>query len=103
MAINTISITRKLNQTVANSKKFDGLARSAAETRLAFAKIGLMKDIDESKISQDIVAACENPSITQKDIISKGNVASAIGFNQGAEPIEELKEVLSENIGMSDK
>ncbi len=103
MPINTISITKKLNQTVANSKKFEGLARSAAETRLTFAKFSLMKDIDESTVSKDIVAACQNPSITQKDIISKGNIASAIGFNQGAEPIEDLKEVLSEGIGMNDK
>ena len=48
--INTISIRSKI-QKAAQGKRFEGLARSAANTRLIFAKLALVKAIDD-----DIVA-----------------------------------------------
>ena len=103
MAINTISIKKKLNQSVANSKKLEGFARVTANTRFIFALKQLEKDIDESEVSKEVVAACDNPAITQKDIISKGNIASAIGFYEGAKPIENLKEVILDSVSMESK
>jgi hypothetical protein len=103
MVINTISIKKKLNESVASSKRFQGLAKNAANTRFVFALKGLEEDIDNSEVSKQVVAACENPAITQSEIISKGNIAAAIGFYEGAEPIENLKEVLKESISMDEK
>ncbi len=103
MPINEISLRRRLNQTVASSKRMEGFARVAANTKYQFALRDLEKNINEDPVSKEITEACKNPSITQKDIISKGNIASAIGFHVGSEPIEELKDLLVENIQMDDK
>lgn len=102
MPINEISIKAKLQNAI-QGKRFEPFIRNAANTRFVFARADLMEDIDESKVSKDIIEACNDPSTTQEDIISKGNVAAAIGFYKGAEPIEDLKQFLFNNIRMSDK
>lgn len=100
--INEISIKSKLNKAM-TGKKFEGLARSAANTRFVFAKQNLLEEYDDDKVVKELSAASSNPSIQGSSIVSKGNIIAFLGLPPGSHPEEGLRDYLKNNISMDNK
>ncbi len=97
--VNQINLTKKL-QTTLQAKKFVGFVQNAANTRFVAAKQNMLEELAEHPVSKEIEEACANPAITQSDLISKGNIASAMGFFKGSNPVEVLSLYLKNNTTM---
>ena len=84
-----------------NVESFVGFARSAANTRLVFARRALLEDFDEHLVTREIKGGSQDPQ-DQQNISStlggRGNLFTFIGFNFGENPIEELRAFIQDNI-----
>lgn len=95
VVFNKISINKKLSDSI-KSTRFKGLATRAATTRFVFAKSAMIEAFNEHPVTQEIEAG----TTAQGGLLSKGNIFSFIGFNQGDEPTEKLRSYLESNVRM---
>lgn len=84
-----------------NVESFVGIARSAANTRLIFARQALLKDFDEHLVTQEIKGGSQDPQ-DQQNVSStlggRGNLFTFIGFNFGEDPVKELRAFIENSI-----
>ena len=101
--LNTITMKKKL-ENLAQSKRYVGLMKSAANTRLVTAKNDLLEEFDDNIVVKEIIESSKNPSITESEIVSKGNITSYIGLSpgQGQEQMTEVKSLLKNGIYTGD-
>jgi hypothetical protein len=91
---NKISIQNKIAKTFKESR-YKNFAYNAANTRFIAAKQNLIEDFDENPVNKEILAG---PVTADSNFLERGNLFSFIGFNNDAEPVQELRDFLVENI-----
>ncbi len=101
--INTIAINKKL-QNAAQTNRYVGLMKSAANTKLVFAKNELIDEFNCNEVVKEMVDSSLEPSISKSSIVSKGNLTSFIGLapGQGAEQVKKMETILKNETRMSD-
>jgi hypothetical protein len=92
IGFNEISIKKKVNQTLSQSR-YQGLARNAANTRFVAAKQAMLEDFDEHPVTKEMVAG---PYATENvgGVLPYGNLPAFLGNENSAADVEELRNIL---------
>ena len=81
-----------------SSKVFKDLAYKKAEERAEEAKKELLKEFEESKITQELQAGSGNMKNISRNLLGlpygKGSLFGFIGFNHGDDPVSEVRSYL---------
>ena len=97
--LNEISIRSKIIN-ASKQKQYAGLASSAANTRLVFAKQSFFRNFDNNEITRELL---QDPTVDGSSLVSHGNLVSFLGLPNGESDIAQLKLFLDENISMENK
>jgi hypothetical protein len=100
--LNAITINKKL-QTLAQSKRFEAFARNAANLRFVTAKQQMLENYDEDPVIKELKDSSEDPSITESEVVSKGNLTAFLGFYPGEHPEQKLRDFIKANTIMQPK
>ncbi len=100
--INEVELNKKF-ESLAKSKRYTNFMWGAANTRTIAAKNALLDELDENIVIQEIVSSSKDPSISNSEIVSKGNLTAFLGLEagQGEGQINGLKTVINANISTS--
>lgn len=90
---NEVSIRSKI-VSAAKKRQYVGLARSAANTRMVFAREQLLKDFDSHEVTKELL---QDPSKEGSALVSKGNLVSFIGFEDASLEVGKVRDFLREN------
>lgn len=93
-----INQLRKTLGSAAQNRSLQNLAFQNAKQVFQKEKKQLLHDIDNHEVSKEISEG--NTATHRLGILSKGNLFSILGFNEGDKPIENLKEIIDENISI---
>lgn len=102
--VNTISINAKMKNAL-GTKKFQGLARTNANTRLVFAKGALLKDFDGHTVTKELLRPPnQDDAAGDKSELIKaehGNLSSFIGFEDASIEIAKLRNFIDDKIELN--
>jgi hypothetical protein len=93
---NEISIRSKL-VTAAKKKQYVGIARSAANTRLVFAREAMLAEFDKHPVTKELL---QDPSKEGSSLVSHGNLVSFIGFEDASLEVGTVREFLREGVSL---
>ena len=99
-SINYDSIRRKIESAIANSIKIKRLAYVKAYGRYMTAKRAMLKEFDRSNITQELISGPNALNISGT-LDGYGNLFSFIGFEQGDNPTEALRQLLELGTSMT--
>lgn len=79
-----------------SKNQFAGLAKGAATSKVNAAKIALIEDLEDHVVTQEL----KQGPFSDGKILEEGNLYAFIGFNNGTDPVEPLKELLVNTIAI---
>ncbi len=94
--LNKINITNKVTGAI-TQKRFQGLAYNAANTRFLAAKTNALESFDDNEITKELLVGAEST----ESILSYGNLASFLGFDNSSEDVAQLRDKLKLGIVMN--
>jgi hypothetical protein len=96
--INKISI-RKKTEAALNQKRFEGLARSAANTRLIAARDMALRAFDAHVVTNEL----REGATATNSVLDYGNLVAFLGLEDGADAAAEVRNYLLYNFEMNDE
>lgn len=96
--LNEISIRKKL-VAASTTRKQVNFYRNAALTRFNQAKNDMLTDFDEHVVTQELL---QDPSEEGSELVSKGNLVSFLGLEDGSLEVGKIREHLRQNIELGD-
>lgn len=98
----TFNIIEFRKQTRGAVRSVANLALPAAKARFINAQNDLIDDFENHPISRELKEGAEDPNAeNSSDTLSgRGNLFTFIGFEEGRDPVEEVKEVLQKGVRM---
>jgi len=101
VVVNEINIRNKAHLSL-KSNKYRGIARVAANSRMLFAEQSLLKAFDDHVVTKELQP--ENVSDDGNSaLVSRGSLFSYLGFPEGSNPTDKLRNFLIQNIQMEDE
>jgi hypothetical protein len=97
--INEVSIRKKFVD-VAKAPRMTGFMRNAANTRFQIARQVMLEEFDSNEITDELK---QNPSEPGSSLVSKGNLVSFLGLEDGKTEVANVREFIRENTDMSDE
>lgn len=95
---NDINI-RLLRQTVSaqGAKEIANLVDDAVQINFETKKKEFLQSFDDHPVTRELNEASDNPTV-RSSFLSRGNLFSLIGFNEGEKPAQELRDFLDKSI-----
>ena len=91
--INTVRVNKKL-VSVAKSPKYIPFYRNAVSARFVVAKNDMIKDFSEHEITKELL---QDPSVAGSALVSKGNLVSFLGLEDGSLEVGKIRASLEVN------